>query len=159
MRYYDMNIGTELLVGVHIVEGEVIPPHVLPLDESHEFFQIGSLDPDGNSPNGYKFEVQGGELVKVAIVFTPTEEVERATVLEAAWVREQLAIASEEMELCADLDPMAQGRISDWTEYRKELRAWKDHPSFPNINFRPSVLLTDHFNNIIDPRVGVLWYV
>lgn len=57
--------------------------------------------------------------------------------IEKDWRNAELDRADEELNKVQDADPKAFGTVTQWRQYRKELRAWPEHAEFPNKEFRP----------------------
>lgn len=58
-------------------------------------------------------------------------------VVEASWIQQELDRATEELNKVQDSDPKAVGTVSEWRNYRKEVRAWNENPLFPDKLKRP----------------------
>jgi hypothetical protein len=56
---------------------------------------------------------------------------------ERLWRDDELSRADVELYKVQDSDPKSTGSVSEWRNYRKELRAWPEHKDFPNKEFRP----------------------
>jgi len=56
---------------------------------------------------------------------------------ERQWRDTELERADVELFKVQDGDPKAVGSVSDWRQYRKELRAWPEHEGFPLKANRP----------------------
>lgn len=56
---------------------------------------------------------------------------------ERIWRNMELARADIELFKVQDSDPKAVGSVSEWRQYRKELRAWSEHEGFPSKANRP----------------------
>lgn len=61
--------------------------------------------------------------------------------IERAWRDSELAIA--DIELNKVQDGRGIGLVSDWRDYRNELRNWPEHAGFPNSSYRPTFKNTD----------------
>lgn len=56
---------------------------------------------------------------------------------ERSWRNFELRVADVELNKVQDGDPKSIGSVSDWRGYRKNLRAWPEHPNFPSEQYRP----------------------
>lgn len=56
---------------------------------------------------------------------------------ERSWRDSELIRADIELCKVQDSDPKAVGTVAGWREYRKALRAWPEHESFPDSAQRP----------------------
>ena len=65
----------------------------------------------------------------IAVTVSPTLEDLKA--IERGWRNSELSYADIELNKVQDSDPKAKGTVSDWRNYRKELRAYPDTLDFP----------------------------
>ena len=93
-----------------------------------------------------------------AAIITETDQLVLDTDREKGWVREQLAASEREVLFHSDGSPYKQGQRLDWKDYRNGLRAWPEHANFPEIMYRPQIVLRDINGNIIDYTPFKLWY-
>lgn len=66
------------------------------------------------------------------------EDLSFASNIERSWRDSELQIADIELYKVQDSDPKASATVGDWRAYRKALRAWPEHPNFPDKSFRPT---------------------
>lgn len=57
--------------------------------------------------------------------------------IERDWRDIELKRADNELNKVQDSDPKAIGTVTEWRQYRKDLRAWPENQNFPNKNLRP----------------------
>jgi hypothetical protein len=98
------------------------------IDVSREVFQEFSATKDGYSR---KFENGVFRWVEAALRPEDLANVERF------WRDSELNRADEELNKVQDSDPKSVGTVTEWRQYRKDLRAWPDNSNFPDKNFRP----------------------
>lgn len=55
---------------------------------------------------------------------------------ERSWRNDELSRADNMIKIVEDGEGV--GTVEDWREYRKSLRKWPEHKSFPNMKFRPT---------------------
>jgi hypothetical protein len=85
--------------------------------------------------NGFKVIVEDGVF---SFVKQHDQQSEDFEVAERRWRDEQLNYADIELNKVQDSDPNSKGSVTEWRQYRKELRAWPDNKNFPNIDHRPT---------------------
>ena len=68
-------------------------------------------------------------------------QVEDPEIAERVWRNKELANA--DVELFKVQDGEGTGLVGDWRKYRRDLRDWPDHASFPNKMLRPVFNSTD----------------
>lgn len=56
---------------------------------------------------------------------------------ERYWRNSELIRSDIELYKVQDADSKSRGSVSDWRNYRKELRSWPENAQFPNKNYRP----------------------
>lgn len=103
-------------------------------------------DNDGNVFEFDKTQVDSGVVGKDLKIMTtaeseahlnpkPTEQ--DLAVIERFWRDTELLRADIELNKIQDSDPNATGTVTLWREYRKNLRALPQQPSFPVASARP----------------------
>lgn len=98
------------------------------LEVTYEQFEQFSLTSKENHKRTFSTEA-GFEWT----IIPPTASAES----ERAWRNLELQRSDVELYKVQDSDPKAVGAVSQWREYRKNLRNWPEHGSFPNKEFRP----------------------
>jgi len=78
-------------------------------------------------------EVEAGEATIEPYVAPDTRPQE-----ERQWRDQELA--KSDIELNKVQDGRGTGLVSDWRDYRNELRDWPEHESFPDSAFRPTFI-------------------
>lgn len=81
--------------------------------------------------NGFKATLVEGVITFTQQVLADDGKEERA------WRDFELQRADLELYKVQDSDPKAFGSVSQWREYRKQLRAWPESEKFPDKTFRP----------------------
>jgi len=71
-------------------------------------------------------------------VVQPYVELDEQAALERQWRNTELAKA--DIELNKVQDGRGTGLVSDWRDYRNELRDWPEHEGFPDSAFRPTFI-------------------
>jgi len=84
-------------------------------------------------------EVEAGEATIEPYVAPDTRPQE-----ERQWRDQELAKA--DVELNKVQDGRGTGLVSDWRDYRNELRDWPAHPEFPEMHARPAFTNTEGGN-------------
>lgn len=123
VMYYSKTTGGFYSSLLH--EPEQIPKEAVEITKQQHEFLLGeqslgkTISADSNG-----FPV----LVEEAIDYSAVER---------AWRDSELDRADEELNKVQDSDPKAYGTVTQWRDYRKELRAWPEHAQFPTQAQRP----------------------
>lgn len=90
----------------------------------------------------YEIIAAGGKTIKFdkkgvpKIIDLPAKELKDVSIqVERAWRNVELDRADTQLKIAEDGDGV--GTVEEWREYRKSLRKWPEHKSFPNTKFRP----------------------
>jgi hypothetical protein len=93
-------------------------------------------------PKGHRLYLEALEEVEQGLaVIEPYVAPDTRPQEERTWRDAELAKA--DIELNKVQDGRGTGLVSDWRDYRNELRDWPEHESFPDSAFRPDFVNTD----------------